>query len=104
MAYLVGLRTREFGIRLALGARPGQIVRLVLDRAIHVVLVGLLAGVITATLASQLMANQVFGLSPNPLAVWIAAPLLVLGLGVAAGYLPARRAPRVDPNVALRES
>lgn len=58
----------------------------------------------TATLASQLMASQVFGLSPNPLAVWIAAPLLVLGLGVAAGCLPARRASRVDPNAALRES
>lgn len=50
------------------------------------------------------MASQVFGLSPNPLAVWIAAPLLVLGLGVAAGCLPARRASRVDPNAALRES
>jgi len=77
---------------------------MVLDRTMHVVLVGLLAGVLTATLASELLQHQVFGLSPNPLAVWIAAPLVILALGVASGYLPARRASRTDPNVALRES
>jgi ABC-type antimicrobial peptide transport system permease subunit len=102
IAYLVSLGTREFGIRLALGARPGQVVRLVMDRCVNVVLVGLLAGVLVSTLLSELVAGWVVAVAPNPLALWFEVPALLLTLGLLAGYLPARRAACVDPNVALK--
>ena len=103
LSYLVSLRTREFGIRLALGARPGQVARLVFDSAVHVVLVGLLAGVTVATLMSRALQNWLVTVAPSPLAMWFQVPLLMLVVGLLAAYLPARRAARVDPNVALRE-
>jgi predicted permease len=103
LSYLVSLRTREFGIRLALGARPGQVARLVFDNALHVILVGLLAGVTVAALVSRALQNWLVTVVPSPLAIWFQVPVLMLVVGLLAAYLPARRAARVDPNVALRE-
>ena len=104
ISYIVSLRTREFGIRLALGASPGRVLKSVLDHAVHLVLVGLLPGILIAALGAQfvLVANPMQPFA-NPLTAWIVVPLLLLVVGVVAGYVPARRASRVDPNVALRD-
>lgn len=101
--YFVTTRNREFGIRLALGATPRRIVRIVLDHTIHVVLVGLLFGVLITALGSRLIEASIIRLVPNQLSTWTIVPLLVLMTGILAAYLPARRASRVDPNVALRD-
>jgi predicted permease len=103
IAYFVSTRTREFGIRLALGATPARVIRMVVDHAIHLVLVGLLAGVFVTSVGSRLIESRVIDLMPNDIATWVVVPLLILAAGVLAGYLPARRAARVHPNVALRD-
>ena len=103
ITYFVTARTREFGIRIALGATPRAIIRLVIDHAIHIVLVGLLVGVFVASVTTRVVEHEVFRTMPNGLATWIVVPLLVLVTGVAAGFLPARRAAAPDPNVSLRE-
>jgi putative ABC transport system permease protein len=104
ISYLVSLRTREFGIRLALGATPGRVLKSVLDHAVHLVLVGLLPGVLVAALGTQfVMIGNPMQPYANPFIAWIVVPLLLLVVGVIAGYVPARRASRVDPNVALRD-
>ncbi|HUL72501.1 MAG TPA: ABC transporter permease [Vicinamibacterales bacterium] len=103
ISYIVGLRTREFGIRLALGATPRRVLKMVLDHAIHLVLVGLLPGVLIAALGGQIaLISDPEQPAANALATWIVVPLLLVAVGVVAGYLPARRASRVDPNTALR--
>ncbi len=103
VGYFVSRRMREFGLRLALGATPRQILKLVVDYAIHIVLIGLLPGVLLASLGTRLFEGRLSGLMPNGITMWVAAPTLVLAAGVLAGLLPARRAARVDPNVTLRE-
>jgi ABC-type antimicrobial peptide transport system permease subunit len=103
IGYVVSLRTREFGIRAALGARPSQVIKLVLDEAIHLMLVGLLAGVLLASLAERYAQSQRFGFLPNEVWTWVLVPTLILIIGLAAAYGPAWRASRIDPNVALRE-
>jgi predicted permease len=99
---VVSHRTREFGIRMALGSTPNALVRLVLQQATRTVLIGLLAGVFVATVASRLIESAVVRVMPNQIATWAIVPILVLLTGVAAAYVPARRAAAVDPNVALR--
>jgi predicted permease len=103
VGYFVSRRTREFGLRLALGAVPSQILKLVVDYAVHVILIGLLPGVLLASLGTRLFEHQLFGVMPNGITMWVVAPLLMLAAGIAAGLVPARRAARVDPNVTLRE-
>jgi putative ABC transport system permease protein len=103
LAHLVARRRREFGIRFALGATPGRVVRMVLDQALSMLLVGLLPGVLVASLGTNVVAHWLPGVTPNGVAMWVAAPLAVLAIGLAAAYVPARRAAGVDPNVALRE-
>ena len=104
ISYIVSLRTREFGIRMALGATPGRVLTSVLDHAIHLVLVGMLPGILIAALGTQfvLVGNPMQPYA-NPLFTWIVVPVLLLLVGIVAGYVPARRAARVDPNVALRD-
>jgi hypothetical protein len=102
MAYTVSRRLREFGIRLALGATRWNILRAVIDDAVHMVLVGLLPGVLLASWATRLLEFRIVSLMPNDIPTWVAVPVLILVVGVLAAYLPARRAARVDPVVALR--
>ena len=105
ITYFVTARTREFGIRRALGATPGRLLRLVVDHAVHIVLKwGSLAGVFVASVTTRLIEHEVFATMPNGLATWVVVPILVLTTGVLAGVIPARRAATVDPNVSLRES
>lgn len=103
LTFFVSRRTKEFGIRMALGASRRQIARLVFDYTVHVLLVGLLCGVLIATLSSRLLEHTLVQLMPNEIHTWAIVPLLVLATGTIAGYLPALRASRVDPNVALRD-
>ncbi len=102
VAYFVSRRTREFGLRLALGATRGQVLKLVFDHAIHIVLVGLVPAVLLASLGTRYLANTVGRFLPGDIAPWVFVPILMLVAGVIAAYIPARRAARVDPNVALR--
>ncbi len=101
-AYVVQRRTQEIGIRVALGAQPGQVIRLVLAGNSRAVLAGLVAGFLGAAAGSRLIERYLFGISPlDPLTYLLVAAILALA-GVAASYFPARRAARVDPVVALR--
>ncbi len=102
MAFMVARRTREFGIRMALGASPRQVTRLVIDDALHVLLVGLLAGTLAATLGERLIDARVFRLLPNEVSTWAVVLPLFLTVGLAAAYVPARRAAGVAPIAALR--
>jgi predicted permease len=102
VAYFVSRRTREFGLRLALGATRGQVLKLVVDRAVHIVLVGLVPAVLLASLGARYLGNTARWFMPNDIPTWFAVPALILVAGVLAAWIPARRASRVDPNVALR--
>ena len=102
MAYAVASRTRELGIRLALGAEPRNIRWLVMRETLQLVVLGMLIGLSAALAATRLIASLLFGLTPtDPLTIALAS-LLLLAVAALAGYLPARRASRVDPMTALR--
>ena len=103
LAHAVSTRRREFGVRLALGATPQRLLRMVTDQALSMLLVGLLPGVLIASLGSNTVSHWLPGVQPNSIAMWILAPAIIVGIGLAAAFVPARRAARVDPNVALRD-
>jgi predicted permease len=103
IAYFVSTRTREFGIRLALGATRRAVVKLVIDQAVRMTLIGLLAGVFIVSVASRVIQNRRFDFMPNEIETWIVVPILILAAGMLAGVLPALRAARVSPNVALKD-
>jgi predicted permease len=102
MAHEVVRRTNEIGIRMALGAARGDIVQMVLGEALTFVLAGLLIGIPIALAAGQLISNQLFGLKPSDPLSFVAAGVVLLAVSLLAAYLPARKASRVDPLVALR--
>jgi putative ABC transport system permease protein len=104
LAYLVGQRTQEIGVRLALGAAPGDVVRLFLMEGVAVAVVGLAVGLGGALAAAHALTALLFGVSTtDPLTFGsVAAALAVVAL--AASYMPARRAARVEPMSALREN
>lgn len=102
VAQQVADRTREFGIRMALGSTPWRMMRLVLFQSCGVVLCGLLLGGLMSLGAGRLLASQLFLVSPHEPGLLMGVCLLVLGGAMAASAVPARRAARVDPMVALR--
>ena len=103
MSYAVARRTNEIGIRMALGAPRGNVLWLVLREAMILVVIGLALGLGAALLTTKTAGALLFGLKPNdPLTIAFASSVL-LAVAVFAGYLPARRASRVDPMTALRE-
>ena len=102
VAYVVGQRTNEIGIRIALGARSGDIVRWTLRTGLAPALVGLVVGGVAALALSRLLGAQLYDVSPtDPVVFGAVAGVLVLVALLASG-VPARRAARVDPAVALR--
>ncbi|MCD6032178.1 MAG: transporter related, partial [Thermomicrobiales bacterium] len=108
-AYAVARRTKEIGIRMALGASPGQVLRLVMREGIALVIVGTALGFTGAVLVSRALASmtaelaRAFGASAGDPLLLVGAPLLLGALAILACYLPARRATRIDPLAALRQ-
>ena len=104
LAYMVGQRSREIGLRLALGAQRADVLRLVLGKGVVLAGLGIVAGVIFSASTASMMASLLYGVRPHDPAVFLMVPLLLLVVAIAAGYIPAWRATKVDPIVALRES
>jgi predicted permease len=102
MAYSVEQRTLEFGIRLALGANYPHLLRMVVRQAMLLAVLGIVIGLAAAFGLTRLMSSLLFGVRPNDPAVFAAVTLLLGGVAFFASYLPARRALRVDPVIALR--
>jgi putative ABC transport system permease protein len=102
MAFAVVQRTREIGIRMALGAQRAQVLRLVLGRAGALTFTGLLLGLAGATATTRYLEAMLFGLTPLDATTFAAVAVLFSLVAATAAYLPARRATRVDPLVALR--
>ena len=102
MTYAVNRRTNEIGIRMALGAKSGEIAGMILRETLLLVILGLMVGIPAALGASRLIANELYGLQPGDPTTMLIASLVMAGIAALAGYLPAGRASRVDPMVALR--
>jgi len=102
MAYLVSQRTREIGVRLALGARPRDVFRLVIGRGMLLALVGAVVGAAGAFGLARFLETLLFQIRPTDPLTFTVAPALLLGVALLACYIPARRAMKVDPMVALR--
>lgn len=102
MSYNVERRTREIGIRMALGAKRGDVLVMILRHSLKLALIGVGAGVIGALLASRFLAAYLYGISTTDPMSFIAIPLLLLAVALLAAWLPARRATRTEPVTALR--
>jgi putative ABC transport system permease protein len=102
IAYLVVQQTREIGIRVALGAQRSNVVTMVIGRGVRLTAVGLAVGLIAAFWLTRLIGKMLFGIGPTDPLTFIGISLLLLGATVVASYIPARRATKVDPMVALR--
>jgi len=103
MSYAVKRRTREIGIRMALGARPNDVLSLVVGQGMRLALVGLVLGILGALLATRLLTRLLYGVSPTDPATFTSIAILIAGVAFVASWLPARRAVRTDPTLALRE-
>jgi putative ABC transport system permease protein len=103
MSYSVSQRTREIGMRIALGAAPGRIVGMVLGQGLRLVLPGVVAGVALSLAAGRMVTSFVYGIRPSDPITLLVVSVLLAGVAVASMAIPARRAARVDPLVALRQ-
>jgi putative ABC transport system permease protein len=103
VAYAVNRRTREIGIRMAIGARPGDVLRMVLNQGLAFTAIGAAVGIGLAILAMRYLMNFIVGVKPNDPLVYIAVPLILVAVMMAACFIPARRASRVDPVLTLRQ-
>ncbi|HLY59897.1 MAG TPA: ABC transporter permease [Terriglobia bacterium] len=102
MSYSVARRTNEIGIRMALGAQRRQILRLILSSALRLLAIGMALGLLAAWWASRLVSGMLYGLAPTDPSTIAAAVVVLATVALAASFLPARRATKVDPMVALR--
>jgi predicted permease len=102
LSYLVSQRTREIGIRVAVGAGPAEVLRLVVGRGLALALAGVVIGVATAFAASRVMESLLFGVEPRDPMTFIGVPVVLTLVALVASVVPAIRAARVDPIVALR--
>jgi putative ABC transport system permease protein len=103
IAYHVTARTREIGIRMAIGASPGDVYRMVIGQGLRVTLLGIGIGLAFSAMAARLLASLLYGVSPTDAVTWSAAVVLWLAVALLACWVPARRAGRVEPVVALRQ-
>jgi putative ABC transport system permease protein len=102
IAYSVARRTREIGIRIALGARPGAVVRLVMRQGLFVAVAGLVAGSVLAVGAARAIAGVLYGITAADPVSWLTAAAVLMGVAALANFIPAARAARVQPTQALR--
>jgi predicted permease len=102
LAYAVSRRTREIGVRVALGAAPASVARLVLGEGLLLTVLGVGIGLPLAFVAGQALRSLIFGITPADTLTFVAVSLFFLALALAAGFVPARRATKVDPAVTLR--
>ena len=103
ISYSVAQRTRELGVRIALGACPRDVMRLVLGEGVRLILVGMLAGVVSAVGLTRLMSSLLFGVGQTDPVTFVGVMVLLAVVAGAACFIPARRAVRTDPIIALRE-
>jgi predicted permease len=103
LAYIVGQRSREIGIRMALGARPGDILSMFLRKGVALASMGIVAGLIASASTASLMASVLYGVRPHDPTVFLIVPLILLAVAALASYLPAHRATKVNPMSALRQ-
>jgi predicted permease len=102
IAYTVAQRTREIGVRMALGARPGEVLRMVVAEGMRPALAGMVLRVLGAWAASRVIGSLLFGITATDPPAFLAAALFLAGAAALAAYVPARRASRLDPAIALR--
>jgi putative ABC transport system permease protein len=102
ISYSVTQRTQEVGVRMALGARPGDVIRLILKQGLAMTLIGVAAGILGAIAAARVMSGLLYGVTATDPATFVAISLLLAIVATLACYLPARRAARVEPIAALR--
>jgi ABC-type antimicrobial peptide transport system permease subunit len=102
LAYAVGQRTREIGIRMALGARQIEVIRMVLWNGLRPILAGIALGLGVAWVLSGVLQQLLYGVSVTDPVVFVTVPLLLIAVALVASYVPAMRATRIDPIQALR--
>jgi predicted permease len=102
ISYLVGQRTYEIGVRMALGAQPGDVSRLIIGHGVRMALIGVAIGAVAALGLTRLMASQLFGVGAHDPLTFAGVAMLLIMVAVVACYIPARRAMKVDPVIALR--
>jgi putative ABC transport system permease protein len=104
LAYMVGQRAHEIGVRMALGAMPSTIGKMIVSRGVGLAGIGVGIGLLLSGIMAPLISSLLYGVRPIDPEVFIAVPLILMGVVLLASYIPARRAARVNPIVALRES
>jgi putative ABC transport system permease protein len=102
MSYSVAQRRNEIGVRMALGAQPRQVLRLMLGSGIRLTTIGLLLGIAGGLVAGRMITSLLFQVRPTDASTFVAVSVVLGAVGLLASYVPARRATRVDPMVALR--
>jgi ABC-type antimicrobial peptide transport system permease subunit len=103
LAYMVGQRSREIGIRMALGAQRDDILKLILGKGVVLACVGIVAGVIFSAATASMMASLLYGVHPHDPMVFLSVPLLLFLVALMASLIPALRATQIDPIVALQD-
>jgi putative ABC transport system permease protein len=102
ISFDVGRRTRELAIRSALGARPGDLLRMVVGEGARLAGIGILAGIVASYLLASVLASMLYTVQPRDLTTFAAVPVLLAAVALAACYIPARRALALAPSAALR--
>jgi len=102
MSYSVAQRTREIGIRIALGAQRGDVLKMTVNQGLKLVSIGMMVGLAAAFLLTRVLASLLFGISATDPITFLGISFVLLAVAILASYLPALRATKVDPIIALR--